>query len=159
MKALNITLIILIFHVVACGNVKHIENQPENLDKTVEKITSSEENEMTTAILTNDWGLYRESVAMNIHEVEISGNKMTVKVSYSGGCKEHYFKMIGYQFTTTSIPTERAIKIYHDTNQDDCRELISDVLEFDISALGLDNATPVNLQLYGYEGDIIYTKN
>lgn len=72
---------------------------------------------------------------ITIEKVSIKGNEMTIDVSYSGGCKDHTFELIGSQMVAKSMPPIRAIKLVHTGNEDNCRALIMRTLVFDISAL------------------------
>jgi hypothetical protein len=111
-----------------------------------------------TAIITKDWSLYRNSVPVNIQNVLVIGNKMTINISYNGGCTDHYFNLVGNQFVTNAETPERFCRLYHDANGDDCRELVYKVLEYDISNFAMPNNEPVNLKLEGYPKPITYIK-
>jgi hypothetical protein len=72
---------------------------------------------------------------INIEKVVIKGNKILIDVSYSGGCKDHEFQLIGSEMVAKSMPPQRAIILVHKANEDMCRAMIMKTLEFDISNL------------------------
>ena len=143
MKSILAFIILIPLLILSCGSPKEL---PTNMSTT------------PLAELTKDWHLYKNSVPLNVQNVLIIGDKMTINISYSGGCKEHNFKLVGNQFITNSNPPERFCRLYHENNGDDCRELVNSVLEFDISAFALPNGQQVNLKLEGYDKPISYSK-
>lgn len=76
-----------------------------------------------------------KSDAISIEKVVINGNEMVLEVSYSGGCKDHTFELIGSQMIAKSLPPIRAVKLIHHANEDNCRAMIMKTLVFDISDL------------------------
>ncbi len=81
---------------------------------------------------------------------------MSLTVQYNGGCQKHKFQLIGHRMISKSLPPQRSIRLFHDANGDDCRELVQEVLVFEISALGYNNEA-TTLILEGYEPQILFT--
>jgi hypothetical protein len=79
--------------------------------------------------------LNTESAAVDIQSAEIKGSTMQLVISYSGGCAEHSFRLIGSPVLTKSLPPQRAVKLIHTNNDDQCKKMITDTLFFDISPL------------------------
>ncbi len=127
----------------SCGNAQEIADE--------EAIPA-----LPKAIVTLDVNSYSNSASTIIENVLITKNKMTISIKYSGGCKEHKFQLIGSKLISKSIPPQRSIQLYHDNDDDHCRELIDEILVFDISDLAYDN-NPISLKLDGYDGEIIYS--
>lgn len=79
--------------------------------------------------------LNTESAAVDIQSAEIKGNSIQLVVSYSGGCAEHSFRLMGSAILTKSLPPQRAVKLIHTNNGDQCKKMITDTLMFDVTPL------------------------
>ena len=79
--------------------------------------------------------LNTESAAVDIQSAEIKGTSIQLVVSYSGGCAEHSFRLIGSPMLTKSLPPQRAVKLIHTNNGDQCKKMITDTLMFDVTPL------------------------
>lgn len=95
---------------------------------------------------------------VSITEVTVVDNVMKIGVSYSGGCKDHDFDLVGSENIAKSLPAQRGITLVHKMNDDTCRELITETLEFNIEELAYKKETgsEIILLLNGYKGKISY---
>lgn len=97
-----------------------------------------------------------------VHTVKaarIKGNKMILQLSYSGGCSEHIFQLIGSENIAKSLPPVRSLTLVHTTEApDQCEALISKTLEFDISSLAYkkEKGSEILLALDGWDGKLSY---
>lgn len=140
----KITLIIsIIAFTLACGN----KDKSEKKDDAVTK----------TAILVDDFEEFRNNAKTDITSVSIDENVMTLGVSYSGGCEEHEFSLIGSRLISKSLPPQRGIMLYHNNNGDNCRELKTEELKFDIKALEYKHQEEIVLILDGWKDKISFT--
>ena len=97
---------------------------------------SMNQNTIETSIPLAEIGdLNMESAAINIQSAEIKGTSIQLVVSYSGGCAEHSFRLIGSPVLTKSLPPQRAMKLIHINNGDQCKKMITDTLLFDVTPL------------------------
>jgi hypothetical protein len=80
----------------------------------------------------------------------IDGDELTVDVSYSGGCREHGFKLYMRPVFAESDPVRANLYLSHNGNGDFCRALISESLTFD-----LRKVADLYSEEYGPYGDII----
>ncbi len=131
-----------LFSLVACKNPQEIV-EPE----AIVSVPSAE--------LVLDMNAYGGSAPLGIENVTITGNKMSISVKYSGGCEKHEFKLIGHKMISKSIPPQRSIKLYHNDFGDSCRELIEEVLVFEISTFAYDD-NEIVLRLDGFQEPIRY---
>lgn len=94
-----------------------------------------------------------------ITDAEIRGNKLIVGVSYSGGCKEHLFELVGEEAISKSLPPQRTIRIIHSGEQDLCKAMIMRKLEFDIKNLAYQQkaGSEIILKLEGWDQQLKYT--
>lgn len=110
--------------------------------------------------ITAEIGTTKEvSAPLEITGCKIEGNRMYLSVNYSGGCQEHSFKLIGSPNISKSLPPIRSIQLFHDNNDDSCRELISKVIVVDIKALAhkQEKESVIYLTLDGWNEKVTYT--
>ncbi len=107
------------------------------------------------AIVASDWNSYRSNAPIEITETILRGNQLSLYVRYSGGCKEHGFQLVGHRMIAKSLPPQRSVKLIHDNKGDDCRQIIEDVLVFDIYDLAHDKGETA-LVLDGVSLPVIY---
>lgn len=94
-----------------------------------------------------------------LEEVKIEGNFMILKVSYSGGCEQHDFRLIGSEMLSKSLPPIRAIQLVHDSKGDKCKSIVNETLKFSISNLAYKyvSGSTIKLQLENYTNQLEYT--
>ena len=73
--------------------------------------------------------------AVSINEVSVDNDTLKLNVSYSGGCKEHEFKLFGSSNIAESNPPQAQIFLSHNANNDACEAYITEELAFDLSPL------------------------
>ena len=98
---------------------------------------------------------------VDIVDVKVSGNIMTLKVGYAGGCKNHEFSIIGSQMISKSLPPIRNIQLVHNSNDDNCKNYVTQTLSVDIRNFAYKKVIGSNiiLKLNGWKDQIIYTYN
>ena len=70
-----------------------------------------------------------------IESAEIAKDALNVSVSYTGGCVDHDFRLVAWDyFSKAEIPQVKLL-LAHDANGDPCKALIREALCFDISPL------------------------
>ena len=138
-----ILIIIVVLVLTSCGN----------------KIPHEEVNPLEKARLVENFDAYKNSVPVNFSAVNLDGDKLELIFNYSGGCEKHEFALLGLTAVAKSLPPSRRIMLYHNNNDDSCRELITDTLYYDITALGNDAGKEINLNLEGWTEPINYTQS
>ena len=76
-----------------------------------------------------------------LHEAFVDGDCLHLKISYSGGCREHTIdlaRMNAWYTGSTSIPT---FEIRHNANGDLCEAFFTKELAFDLTPLKLEGKT------------------
>ncbi len=68
-------------------------------------------------------------------QVELTGDLLTIEVSYSGGHKEHDFKLIGTGEFMESSPIQTSLILSHNSNGDLAEALLTKELVFDLKPL------------------------
>jgi hypothetical protein len=99
-----------------------------------------------------------KSDPLTIKSASLDGNILSVEVEYSGGCQKHWIELMGSFAVMKSLPPKRTIKLIHGANDDTCRELITESLQFDISLFAMDqkSGSEIILVLDDYKGEISY---
>lgn len=70
-----------------------------------------------------------------IPEYAIHGGRLDFKVTYSGGCASHHFKLIAFGGWMESFPVQIQAFLSHDANGDTCEAWIERDLSFDLKPL------------------------
>ncbi len=73
--------------------------------------------------------------SLDIQEVIIINDNISINVSYSGGCKIHDFTLIGESRFVETLPVQGDIILSHNSNRDGCEMLRVDTLTFDLTPL------------------------
>lgn len=140
---------ILIFAVIvsACGLHKNNSNGDSG---------QTNSNVMLTATIGE---VNVPSDPLSISDIRIQGNKMFIDVSYSGGCKDHSFQLIGSSMIAKSLPPIRHIQLVHESNDDACRMMVLKTIEVDIKALAYQQeaGSEIFLTIDGWKDRIEYT--
>lgn len=93
-----------------------------------------------------------------ITDAVIDGNKLILNISYSGGCKEHTFSLVGSESISKSLPPLRSIQLVRTGEQDLCKAMIMKKLEFDIKNLAYQQevGSEIVLNLEGWKEPLRY---
>jgi len=103
----------------------------------------------------DDFNNYRENDNYSIVNAFIDGDILNLDVTYSGGCKEHSFELIGSGQLLKSYPPQRNVLLVHQANGDDCRELMGERIMFNVKNLASENKE-VMLIIKGYKNGVLY---
>ena len=148
MKTSSLIFVFISFFIFSCSNSKKAVEQSET-DTTVE-------SEHPKAIIDQ---LPKNYLKTTINNVRVEDNHLHINVSYSGGCEEQTFQLIGSAAVMKSYPAKRPVVLARDDKGDTCRQWITKDLVFEIKALAdqqKDGSTIV-LILDNYKGEIEYT--
>lgn len=135
--------VLLVFGISACG--------------TTQVDIVNDDTEIPSAELTVNFDDY-PSDPVNIEGLSINGNVIALKVSFSGGCEEHEFKLVGLSAISKSIPPQRQVRLSHNGNGDNCREFITEEIFFNIYELGYKPGEAIILELKGWNEGIEYVQ-
>lgn len=73
--------------------------------------------------------------AITINEGAVSGDRLTLNVSYSGGCGEHRFALCWDGAFLESDPVQAAMTLRHDSGGDTCEAYITHDIDIDLTLL------------------------
>jgi len=159
---------------LSCGNTKEVteststevkENteatvieHKDEIEERVEKVIVEDLKSEKDIEIKAHFGEFVESDELSINSVIISGNILIINVTYSGGCNEHSFDMVGSQMVAKSLPPIRQIKLIHKNNGDLCKSLVTKTIIVDIREMAdiQESGSEIILNLQGYQGRISY---
>jgi hypothetical protein len=130
---------------------------------TTNTVTTTEEaaadqNDKTMMLVIDKTYSPAEASSLKIKSVTVEGDLLSVVVSYSGGCKDHEFRLISNQRYMKSLPPQLNLYLEHNGNGDMCRELIEQTLTFNVAAAQYGGNDSVTLIVNGdRESSVLYT--
>lgn len=145
MKYLVLT--IITFFLASCHTHKPASNDDNN--KPVIK----------EVVLDNNFVQPKENADFKVLEASIEGDVLTMKVSYSGGCKTHVFNAYFNGMYMKSMPPKASIYIEHINDNDLCKELITEEIQFNLTNVKSPGTTEdytVMVGMTNYEGYLEY---
>ena len=107
-------------------------------------------------IIDKELDIVNTGSPISIDSAQIHGNEISFFVNYSGGCKEHTFELYSNGNYSKSLPPQLSVFLKHNNNEDNCRELISRELIFNITKLKYQGKNTVVLK-FGDKKQIKYT--
>jgi hypothetical protein len=142
---LSISMLLLL----ACGTKKIAG------DGTGQTIEMKTEKRLTATIGKSEMSTNQTTIT----NASISGNKLMLSISYSGGCKEHSFSLVGDEAISKSLPPQRAVRLIHSGEKDLCKAMILKDLEFDIKNLAYkqEKGSEIILNIEGWKEPLKYT--
>ncbi len=125
MKSL-FTIIGLICMIVFAGCEKEfVYLEPDELDAIPVIVDKALHNQSAVAIQD----------LFSIEGGEINGDILKLRVSFTGGCEEHKFRLIFSTIIITTNPPKAFVGLTHDAKGDTCTQSIMEELRFDLKPL------------------------
>lgn len=75
---------------------------------------------------------------VSINKMKIEEGILFLNVSFSGGCENQTFELIGNEMIMKSMPPKRTLSLVRDDKGDNCREWITEDLKFDLNPVMLE---------------------
>jgi len=151
MKNLNILIIIvgaLIISAYACKQKKDVAQKEETkkTEKPKEKEVSSVQN-----VIVNPTYMPKSTDNFTLLESNMNGDILTLLVQYGGGCETHEWALKTNGAYAKSLPPQITLNLEHNANGDMCRALLTDTLEFDLSAIKYPGTFQLMVKLKDFE--------
>lgn len=146
-------LIVLLFGLAACKSAQkaRLENQGEN---TIENV--SMENNTYPEVIIDMKRFGEESDPFTLKSHKINGDTLSLVVSYSGGCQEHIFDLVGNGSYAKSLPPQSRVRLIHNGNNDNCRSLVETNLKFNVKELRYPGTDVLVIFVEGSDERIMY---
>jgi hypothetical protein len=99
-----------------------------------------------------------DNPSTQINRAVIKDNTLELEVSYSGGCEEQVFDLVGNEMIMKSFPPQRSVVLVRDSKGDNCREWLTKTLIFDITELHHNKKVDavIVLRLEGFDEELRY---
>ncbi len=138
------------------------KTQKNNKNCIFKKKNQVEESNLNDELAGSIYDFTKKEItsdSITIIDAKIIGNKLHLNVSYSGGCKNHDFKIIGNSLISKSLPPIRSVRLIHYANNDECKKLILGNLIIDITELAYkkESGSEIYLQLEGVKERLLFT--
>lgn len=94
--------------------------------------TNNNQTKGIPVIIDSSFSVDNKNMRMNILNMQLNKDILTLEINYGGGCKEHEFNMY-----TTGAMVNNNIQLFlvDKQNEDFCKMLINDTLTFNLSNL------------------------
>ncbi|MBI5216286.1 MAG: hypothetical protein HY960_11085 [Ignavibacteriae bacterium] len=123
MKRLNIFIIIILLLNLNCEDSSDVQIIPIDTQTPLVKITND--------LYSSD--VMRHDVSIDTAWIVV--DTIYMRVGYSGGCKEHTFQLYALNYFAESNPPQAEVVLSHNSQNDRCRQFITDTLRFNLSPL------------------------
>ena len=70
-----------------------------------------------------------------LNTATVTGDTLTVNVSYGGGCRIHQFTLVASESFMESFPVQLHISLAHNANNDLCRAWLAEDYHFDLTPI------------------------
>jgi hypothetical protein len=82
----------------------------------------------------SNWSEFEDD-PYDLGPIAIEGDTLSVEVSYSGGCEQHYFRLCYESSFLESDPVQANIRLEHDNQNDACEAYPTEIRQFDLRPL------------------------
>lgn len=141
MKSFRIVFIVIVLHIL---NISCNSNKNTTLDK---------HQKGSPVIIDSSFYTENKNMRMNILNMQLNKDILSIEINYSGGCKEHSFNL----YTNGLVVNNNMQLFLVDTqNEDFCKMLITDTLNFNLKNLRKINKDKLYLTVNRNEQIIQY---
>ena len=128
--------VLVLFFFVSAGCERR-PTEPSSFDDAVAvtpgDVTSNGAQSGTVIVSDAPGDLGDDAYALNA--ARIAGDKLTLNLSYGGGCAEHEFTLVAAEAFIESSPVQLAVHLAHDAHGDPCEAWLTTDYEFDLTAI------------------------
>lgn len=161
MKKLSvITVLCLCIFIAGCKSkepTKSTKHTPDEINSA--KSSSVGINHKETAkdvIIERGFSAENKNNRMNILSATLNKDILKLIINYSGGCKEHDFNLYSTGLYAKSLPPQIQLHLIDSQDQDACRQLITDTLNFKLTNIKIPNTYKIIITVNEYEEKIEY---
>jgi len=101
-------------------------------EATAQAKTPSASPTVQELVVSKQYEWTDKSDPFSLVSVRIDGDTLFAEVSYSGGCRDHAFKLSTTGAWMKSLPPQMEVWLEHNANEDNCRAVLTETLKFDI---------------------------
>lgn len=137
----SLTLFALVFATTACKSRKTTATE----EPVKETELSTSVPKPACAPINRGEAMWKDPIANML--AEIKDDCLHLKVSYSGGCKEHDFALVWSGAMSKSIPPQVSLELGHNSHEDLCEAIKTQDLYFDLKELKFPGQNSVILRV------------
>lgn len=126
MKAMSVIEITVIFSVICVIGCNQAQN---NVTSRLPFTTSFD------AVIIDDSDDAWSSDDFVLEKAVITNNSLDITVSYSGGCKDHFFNLVSSGMFLESDPVQMSLLLIHNANDDSCEAWITEDYSFNLTPI------------------------
>jgi hypothetical protein len=89
--------------------------------------------EVKLVVAENGFVEPENNAPFTVKSVKVKGDILNIEVEYSGGCEKHEFDLFFNGIYMKSMPPKAGLILVHKNNDDNCRQLITETLKFDLT--------------------------
>lgn len=158
MKKTFLFLIPVVLLFVQCKQKKNTSVTDETTSATNVSNETKKESELRIINTDINYVWPGSTDHFDILKSEIHGDSLIIQVQYGGGCKEHVFTMNTNMHWMKSMPPKLNLYLEHESNDDNCRAMLTEELVFDLTNCRYTPGKSVVLILNGDREHIIEYK-
>lgn len=110
-----------------------------------------------TVEIDRSYSVDPDMAIVDVRSFEVTSDSIAIAVRYSGGCKEHKFRLISKDQYMKSLPPQLPLFLDHQDGEDVCRQLVEDTLLFDLTPIRFENHNELVIRINGSEQTAIYS--
>lgn len=112
--------------------------------KSSKNTSNSNQQKGSPVIIDSSFNIDNKNMRMNILNMQLNKDVLTLEINYSGGCKEHQFNL----YTTGKAENNHLQLFLVDSQTEDfCKMLITDTLNYNISNLKTLTKSKLNITI------------
>lgn len=112
--------------------------------KSNKNTSNSNQPKGSPVIIDSSFNVDNKNMRMNILNMQLNKDVITIEINYSGGCKEHQFNLY-----STGIAENNNLQLFlvDAQTEDFCKMLLSDTLNFNLSNLKTLTKSKLNITI------------
>ncbi len=147
----KISVFLFLFALLVFASCKKNKQASTTDTSTMTEVSAPAQGQRLPAVMpidvNKDYAWPGKTDAFTFQDATIEGDKLTVKVKFGGGCKEHGFYLHNNMMWTKSLPPGTNLYMEHLANGDDCRALLEQTMTFDLTPVRYPGQSSVKLSL------------
>lgn len=112
--------------------------------KSIKNTSSTNQQKGSPVIIDSSFNVNNKNMRMNILNMQLNKDLLTIEINYSGGCKEHQFNLYSNGITENN---NLQLFLVDAQTEDFCKMLLTDTLNFNLSNLKTLNKSKLNITI------------
>ncbi|GEM_PF-609187 len=135
-----------------------MEDKKEDMKDKKDQMSKGEKESKVQNVIVDPTYMAKSTDNFTLLESNLHGDILTLLVQYGGGCETHAWALKTNGAYAKSLPPQITLNLEHNANGDMCRALLTDTLEFDLSAIKYPGTFQLMVKLKDFEKHTITYK-